>query len=68
MTTQNNSSDPRRNVPISKGVSPMAKVLMALALIIIFIQGGITVISSSFGRHPAAEAEKIPLPAQSQSP
>jgi hypothetical protein len=68
MTTRNNSSDPARDVPISKGMPPMARLLMALALVVIFIQGGITVISSGFGRHPAAEAEKLPLPPQNQTP
>ena len=68
MTTQNNSLDPLRDVPVSKGISPMAKLLMALALVVIFVQGGITVMSSAFGRHPAAEAEKIPLPAEKLNP
>jgi|NGEPerStandDraft_6_1074524.scaffolds.fasta_scaffold560764_1 hypothetical protein len=62
MTTHNNSSDPGRDIPVSKGISPMAKVLIALALVVIFIQGGITVMSSSFGRHPPTEAQKLPLP------
>jgi len=68
MTTQNNTLDPLRDVPVSKGISPMAKLLMALALVVIFVQGGITVMSSAFGRHPAAEAQKLPLPPERQSP
>jgi hypothetical protein len=68
MTTHNNTSDPGRDVPISKGISPMAKWLMALALVVIFVQGGFTVIAAGFGRHPPAEAEKLPLPPQNQTP
>jgi hypothetical protein len=52
-------SDP--DVPVSQGVSPMAKALMALALLLIFIQGGLTVGLSWFGRLPPTEAVKVPL-------
>jgi hypothetical protein len=64
MTIHSNGDDSARDVPISKGVSPMAKVLMGLALVLIFIQGGFTVFYSVFGRQPPAEAQKIPLPPQ----
>ncbi|MGD0475390.1 MAG: hypothetical protein ABSB70_19555 [Candidatus Velthaea sp.] len=62
--THDQSSNAHSDVPVSKGISPMAKVLMAVALVVIFIQGGFTVISSGFGRHPPAEAVKLDLPAQ----
>jgi hypothetical protein len=68
MTTHNNTSDPTRDIPVSKGISPMAKLLMALALVVIFIQGGFTVISSGYARHAPAEAQKVPLPAANLNP
>jgi hypothetical protein len=68
MTTHSNGPDSARDVPISKGTSPMAKALMVLALVVIFIQGGITVIASGFGRLPPAEAVKVQLPPPSTGP
>jgi hypothetical protein len=63
MTTHTNGNESARDVPISKGISPMAKLLMALALVVIFVQGGFTVIWSGFGHQPPADAVKVPLPA-----
>jgi hypothetical protein len=63
MTTANNS-DPNADIPKSKGISPMAKLLMALALVVIFVQGAFTVISSGFGHRPPADAVKVQLPPQ----
>ncbi len=54
----------QHDVPISKGISPMAKVLMALALALVFMQGIFTVALSGFGRQPPADAVKVKLPAQ----
>jgi hypothetical protein len=51
-------------LPVSKGVSPAAKVLMLMALALAFVQGGFTVAMSGFGRQPPAEATKVQLPPQ----
>jgi hypothetical protein len=64
MTHGNGSEPVRRDVPISKGISPMAKVLMGLALALVFLQGTFTVMSSGYARIPPADAGKIQLPAQ----
>jgi hypothetical protein len=55
-------NNPDRDVPVTKGISPMAKVLMALGLAIVFMQGIFTVVSSGYARTPPAEAGKIHLP------
>jgi hypothetical protein len=50
------------DVPISKGLSPMAKVLMGLALALVFMQGTFTVLASGYARVPPADAAKVELP------
>jgi hypothetical protein len=64
MTHADANAPSERDVPLTKGISPMAKVLMALALALVFMQGFFTVVSSGFGRQPPAEAIKVKLPAQ----
>jgi hypothetical protein len=64
MTHANANAPSDSDVPITKGISPMAKVLMALALALVFMQGIFTVAWSGFGRQPPADAVKIKLPPQ----
>ncbi len=68
MTKHTDGHETARDVPVSKGISPMAKWLIALALVVIFVQGGITVISSGFGHRPPTQAVKVPLPQPNLSP
>jgi hypothetical protein len=56
--------NPDRDVPVTKGISPMAKVLMALGLALVFMQGIFTVVLSSYARVPPSEAAKLKLPPQ----
>jgi hypothetical protein len=51
-------------VPASKGLTPLAKILMFLALGLVFMQGTFTVIAANYGRLPPASAVKVPLPPQ----
>lgn len=62
--THSSGNELKSDVPISKGISPMAKLLMGLALALVFMQGAFTVIAANYGRLPPADAQKVPLPPQ----
>jgi hypothetical protein len=51
-----------RPIPVSKGLPGNVQMLLAIAVIVVFVMGAFVVISSGFGRvWPAADSVKVPL-------
>ena len=63
MNDQSQEAATHREIPVSAGTPMEVKVLLVLALVIVFMQGAFVIGASGFGKvWPAENSVKIPLP------
>jgi hypothetical protein len=63
MSDQPHGAQEQREIPTSAGLPKEVGLLLALAVLIIFMQAAFVIVSSDFGRiWPAENSVKIPLP------
>lgn len=62
MSDKDDHAAAQTDVPVSAGVPPLAKFLMAGAVLIVFMQGAFVVTAAVFGRiWPSLDSVRVPL-------
>jgi hypothetical protein len=62
MSDKDDHAPAEAEIPVSAGVPPMARFLMAAAVLIVFMQGAFVVIASVYGRvWPSLGSVRVPL-------